>query len=104
MNELLGTVLNSPSSFRPRSSAVTVTRPLHNALPHSLVPKNLAGVIHPETGAKSSLPIRQMKGTCHVSGLEDIGQNGNVFQHGLPAIAETCCLHRRDFEQREQRG
>ena len=28
---------------------VTVTQPLHSALPRSLIPKNLAGVIHGET-------------------------------------------------------
>jgi nucleotide-binding universal stress UspA family protein len=28
---------------------VTVTHPLHSALPRSLIPKNLAGVIHDET-------------------------------------------------------
>jgi nucleotide-binding universal stress UspA family protein len=28
---------------------VTVTQPLHSALPRSLIPKNLAGVIHDET-------------------------------------------------------
>jgi nucleotide-binding universal stress UspA family protein len=29
--------------------AVTVTQPLHSALPRSLIPKNLAGIIHGET-------------------------------------------------------
>jgi nucleotide-binding universal stress UspA family protein len=28
---------------------VTVTQPLHSALPRSLIPKNLAGIIHAET-------------------------------------------------------
>ena len=28
---------------------VTVTHPLHSAVPRSLIPKNLAGVIHSET-------------------------------------------------------
>ena len=28
---------------------VTVTQPLHSALPRSLIPKNLAGIIHSET-------------------------------------------------------
>ena len=29
--------------------ALTVTQPIHSALPRSLIPKNLAGVIHSET-------------------------------------------------------
>ena len=28
---------------------VTVTQPLHSAMPRSLIPKNLAGIIHGET-------------------------------------------------------
>ena len=46
---LSGMALHSPSSCKPRWSALTVTQPLHSAVPRSLIPKNLAGVIHSET-------------------------------------------------------
>ncbi len=41
---------------------VTVTQPLHSALPRSLIPKNLAGVIHGETvkAADDKLAVVEM--------------------------------------------
>ena len=42
--------------------AVTVTQPLHSALPRSLIPKNLAGIIHGETvkAADEKLAVVEM--------------------------------------------
>ena len=53
---------------------VTVTQPLHSAVPRSLIPKNLAGVIHGET-----VKARRRKASRHRKACPRGGRAGRKY-------------------------
>ena len=50
--------------------AVTVTQPLHSALPRSLIPKNLAGIIHGETVKAADEKLAVVERLAHEAGVQ----------------------------------
>jgi nucleotide-binding universal stress UspA family protein len=49
---------------------VTVTQPLHSALPRSLIPKNLAGIIHAETVKAADEKLAVVERLAREAGVE----------------------------------
>ena len=49
---------------------VTVTQPLHSALPRSLIPKNLAGIIHGETVKAADEKLAVVERLAHEAGVQ----------------------------------
>jgi nucleotide-binding universal stress UspA family protein len=50
--------------------AVTVTQPLHSAMPRSLIPKNLAGVIHSETVKAADEKLAVIERLAQAAGVQ----------------------------------
>ena len=50
---------------------VTVTQPLHSALPRSLIPKNLAGIIHGETVKAADEKLAVVERLAREAGVQD---------------------------------
>jgi nucleotide-binding universal stress UspA family protein len=67
---------------------VTVTRPLHSALPRSVIPKNLAGIIHSETVKLAEEKLAVIERLAQAAGVqaENVRQTND---HPWEAILET---------------
>ena len=67
---------------------VTVTQPLHSALPRSLIPKNLAGIIHSETVklAEEKLAVIERLAQAASVQAENVRQSND---HPWEAILKT---------------
>ena len=67
---------------------VTVTQPLHSAVPHSFIPKNLAGIIHTETVkiADEKLAVIQRLAETESVEFENVRQSND---HPWEAILQT---------------
>ena len=67
---------------------VTVTQPLHSALPRSFIPKNLAGIIHSETVkiADEKLAVIQRLAETESVEFENVRQSND---HPWEAILQT---------------
>ena len=67
---------------------VTVTQPLHSAVPRSLIPKNLAGIIHSETVKARRRKARRYRKACPGGGRA--GRNlRQSNDHPWEAIVQT---------------
>jgi nucleotide-binding universal stress UspA family protein len=71
-----------------RVIGVTVTLPLHSAVPRSMIPKNLAGIIHTETvkAADEKLSVVQKLATEAGVAVESLRQSND---HPWQAIVDT---------------
>jgi nucleotide-binding universal stress UspA family protein len=67
---------------------VTVTQPLHSAMPRSLIPKNLAGIIHAETVKLADERLAVIEGVAREAGVhvETVRQSND---HPWEAIVHT---------------
>ena len=67
---------------------VTVTQPLHSAIPRSMIPKNLAGIIHAETVklADEKLAVVEKLGREAGVQVENVRQSND---HPWEAIVQT---------------
>ena len=67
---------------------VTVTQPLHSAVPRSLIPKNLAGIIHSETAKLADEKLAVVERLAREAGVqvETVRQSND---HPWEAIVHT---------------
>ena len=67
---------------------VTVTQPLHSAVPRSLIPKNLAGIIHAETAKLAGEKLAAIDRLAQTAGVqvETVRQSND---HPWEAIVHT---------------
>jgi nucleotide-binding universal stress UspA family protein len=67
---------------------VTVTQPLHSAVPRSLIPKNLAGIIHAETAKLAGEKLAAIDRLAQAAGVqvETVRQSND---HPWEAIVHT---------------
>jgi len=67
---------------------VTVTQPLHSAVPRSLIPKNLAGIIHTETAKLADEKLAVIERLAETAGVrvENVRKSND---HPWEAITQT---------------
>ena len=87
-NALFGTALGLPSSLQAQVVGVTVTQPLHSAVPRSMIPKNLAGIIHSETAKLADEKLAVVERLAREAGVqvETVRQSND---HPWEAIVHT---------------
>jgi nucleotide-binding universal stress UspA family protein len=67
---------------------VTVTQPLHSSMPRSLIPKNLAGIIHSETVKLADEKLAVINDAAQAAGVQvELVRHSN--DHPWEAIVQT---------------
>jgi nucleotide-binding universal stress UspA family protein len=90
------TASSLPRAFAAKVVGVTVTLPLHSAVPRAMIPKNLAGIIHSETARLADEKLSVVERIARAAGvqMETVRQSNDHPWEGIVQTAndKSCDL------------